>query len=104
MDPPADAGVEVVFARPDRQRVVSLPWQDGMTASQAVEASGLAREFPEILAQPLQLGIFGQRVDAHRTLLAGDRVEIYRPLPQDPKERRRRRAAEAGAPGRGRNR
>ena len=98
------ARIEVVYARPDRQRVVELPLQDGMTASQAVEVSGLAREFPEIVERPLQLGIFGKCVDAHRLLVDGDRVEIYRPLPDDPKERRRRRAAETGPQRRGRQR
>lgn len=104
MVPPAETRIEVAYARPDRQRVVELPWQEGMTATQAVEASGLAREFPEIVERPLELGIFGRRIDAHRVLVAGDRVEIYRPLPDDPKERRRRRAAETGAARRGRSR
>ncbi|HEX7374109.1 MAG TPA: RnfH family protein [Steroidobacteraceae bacterium] len=104
MVPPGEPGIEVVYARPDRQRVVKLPLQDGMTAMQAVEASGLFREYPEITQHPLQLGIFGQRIDGQRELVAGDRVEIYRPLPDDPKERRRRRAAAAEAPRRGRHR
>jgi putative ubiquitin-RnfH superfamily antitoxin RatB of RatAB toxin-antitoxin module len=96
--------VEVVYARPDRQRVVVVPLRDGMTALQAVEAAGLAREFPEIGSQPLEIGIFGKRVDPARLLSAGDRVEIYRSLPDDPKERRRRRAAETAQGRRARKR
>jgi putative ubiquitin-RnfH superfamily antitoxin RatB of RatAB toxin-antitoxin module len=96
--------VEVVYARPDRQRVVALPLQEGMTALQAVAAAGLVGEFPEIGSQPLEIGIFGKRVDPARLLCDGDRVEIYRPLPDDPKERRRRRAAETAQGRRGRKR
>ena len=99
-----EPSIEVVYARPDRQRVVVLPLRPGMTAAEAVEAAGLAREFPEISARPLELGIFGQRIDPARVVQAGDRVEIYRPLPDDPKERRRRRAAESGAAGKTRGR
>jgi putative ubiquitin-RnfH superfamily antitoxin RatB of RatAB toxin-antitoxin module len=41
------------------------------------------------------VGIFGKAVKADQPLQAGDRVEIYRPLQVDPKEVRKRRAAEA---------
>jgi putative ubiquitin-RnfH superfamily antitoxin RatB of RatAB toxin-antitoxin module len=92
-----EPGVEVVYALPDRQRVITLPWQPGSSARDAVEASGLASEFPEIRDRPLELGIFGRRIDETQLLEAGDRVEIYRPLPDDPRERRRRRAAESAA-------
>jgi len=94
--PAADARIEVVFARPERQRIVELPLGEGMTARQAVEASGLVAEFPEIAGCPLVLGVFGRRVEPEHVLADGDRVEIYRPLPDDPKERRRRRAAVGG--------
>jgi putative ubiquitin-RnfH superfamily antitoxin RatB of RatAB toxin-antitoxin module len=97
--PAADARIEVVYARPERQRIVELPFLDGMTARQAVEAAGLSAEFPEIAGRPLVLGVFGRRVEPEHVLAPGDRVEIYRPLPDDPKERRRRRAA-AGGPAR----
>lgn len=93
---PADAAVEVAYALPDQQRVVQVAWRAGLTAGEAVEASGLPQDFPEIDVRPRMLGIFGRRVDASQALSPGDRVEIYRPL-DDPKERRRRRVAEAKA-------
>jgi putative ubiquitin-RnfH superfamily antitoxin RatB of RatAB toxin-antitoxin module len=98
------ARVEVVYARADRQRVIELRLTEGMTALQAVEAAGILAEFPELAACPLDLGIFGKRVESSRVLEAGDRVEIYRPLPDDPRERRRRLAAQGGATGRKRSR
>lgn len=92
-----EAVVEVVYARPDQQRVVSVAHVDGMTAERAVMASGLLREFPEIEAQALVLGIYGRRVAGSAPVRAGDRVEIYRPLKFDPRDARRR-AADAARP------
>lgn len=86
--------VEVVYATPGRQRVVRVPLVDGLTASEAVEVSRLAHEFPEIAGRPLALGIFGRPCPAHQRLRADDRVEIYRSLDTDPREARRRLAAE----------
>jgi putative ubiquitin-RnfH superfamily antitoxin RatB of RatAB toxin-antitoxin module len=49
--------------------------------------------FPQTDPGNMAVGIFGRVVKADVVLLAGDRVEIYRPLIADPKEARRRRAA-----------
>lgn len=86
--------VEVAYAEPDRQRVVVLELPpEGLTAGQAVERSGLLREFPAIATRPLVLGIFGQVCEAGRSLRDGDRVEVYRPLLHDPRVQRRERVA-----------
>lgn len=86
--------VEVVYALPERQRVVELVIPpSGLTAREAVERSGLLVEFPGLAAQPLVLGIFGAVCDGERRLRDGDRVEIYRPLKHDPRTLRRERAA-----------
>ncbi|NDV12072.1 RnfH family protein [Crenobacter caeni] len=89
--------VEVVFARPERQKLVRLKVPAGTTARDAVLRSGLQAEFPEELADvdALKLGIFGKAVRAETVLREKDRVEIYRPLIADPKAVRRQRA-EAG--------
>lgn len=88
-----DGVVEVVFARPERQSVVRVPWRAGLTAREAVEASGLTRELAELAGQPLLLGIFGRRVADDEPLRVGDRVELYRPLKFDPRDARRAAAA-----------
>jgi putative ubiquitin-RnfH superfamily antitoxin RatB of RatAB toxin-antitoxin module len=90
---PEFPGIEVAYALPGRQRVVRLPLEQPMSAEQAVHASGLLEEFPELVSQELVLGIYGRRVDAQHVLRAGDRVEIYRPLKVDPRAARRRAAA-----------
>jgi putative ubiquitin-RnfH superfamily antitoxin RatB of RatAB toxin-antitoxin module len=40
------------------------------------------------------VGVWGQRRKRAAVPLDGDRIEVYRPLPADPRERRRRRAAQ----------
>jgi uncharacterized protein len=85
--------VEVCYASPERQRLVALIVPAGATVAEAVARSGLLEEFPEIVPGANKLGIYGKIVPAGKTLHDGDRVEIYRPLSGDAKERRRRRAA-----------
>ena len=71
----------------------------GTTLRQAVEASGLARDFPEVTGKALDVGVFGRRRDPDAVVQPGDRVEIYRPLLADPKELRRARARVQAARG-----
>jgi putative ubiquitin-RnfH superfamily antitoxin RatB of RatAB toxin-antitoxin module len=81
--------VEVAYARPERQWVVNVCWREGMTAIEAVDASGLLRELTELSRDTLLLGVFGRRVEPDETVRAGDRVEIYRQLRFDPRAARR---------------
>jgi hypothetical protein len=81
--------VEVVYATPAEQPIVKLAFRAGMSAAQAVEASGLCERFPEIEGHPLALGVFGVRVGLDHVLEPGDRVEICRPLQTDPRDLRR---------------
>jgi len=93
--------VEVVYALPDRQRVVTLALPaTGLTAQAAVEHSGLLDEFPELRDRPLVLGIYGTVCAPDCPLRDRDRVEIYRPLRVDPRAQRRERAANAARKGR----
>ncbi len=96
----ADETVEVVYATPETQRVVAVPFTPGLTAGQAVENAGLIDEYPEIQASALVLGVFGERVEQDRELVPGERVEICRPLQQDPREMRSSLAASGAVMGR----
>ena len=89
--------IEVVYALPDNHVTRQLNLPVGTTAQQAVELSGIIGIFPEIDLSKNKLGIFGKLVGADAILRNRDRVEIYRPLIVDPKERRRRRAKEFAA-------
>ena len=92
--------VEVVYALPDRQRIVTLALPEtGLTAQAAVERSGLLDEFPNLRDRPLVLGIYGTVCLPDRPLRDRDRVEIYRPLQVDPRTQRRERAAHTARKG-----
>lgn len=86
--------VEVVYALPKRQEVLSLKVRQGTTVGQAVEQSGILKDFPEIELASAKLGIYGKKALLGDILKDRDRVEIYRPLLADPKEILKRRAAE----------
>lgn len=84
--------IEVVFATPDRQESVSLDVEPGTTLGEAIERSRVQKLFPEVDLGACSTGIWN-RVQPRETVLKdGDRIEIYRPLEIDPKERRRQRA------------
>lgn len=100
---PEEAVVEVVYALPARQWVVSVPLTEGLTALEAVRASGVLEEVPDLDVGNLTLGIWGRRVDASQRLRADDRVEVYRPLRCDPREARRQAAGSGGSRGKRRN-
>ena len=89
--------IEVVYAAEDRQVLLTVAVPAGTGLRAAVQASGIAVQFPELSLADCPLGIFGKVVvDAEqRAVQAGDRIEIYRPLLADPKEVRRLRAAKA---------
>ncbi len=96
--PPPGVVVEVAFALPERQTIVTLTVPVGTTAREAVRQAGLADHFPECPAATFDsadLGIFGKRLrePEQHVLRAGDRVEVYRPLRIDPKQARAKRAA-----------
>jgi len=83
--------VWVAYVTPDQQFNLAVEYQEGLTAKEAIELSGIRMQvdLPEIL----QLGIFGVRLtDENQILAVGDRVEIYRALTVNPKDIRRKRA------------
>lgn len=86
--------VEVAYALPDVQVIIPVKVNADATVEDAIQHSGILGNHPEINLDTDKVGIFGKlaKKDAH--LRAGDRVEIYRRLIADPKEVRRKRAAE----------
>lgn len=85
--------VEVAFALPERQQIIELQVDQGATAFDAAEQSGIVKVFPEIDLATANMGVFGKAVKPKNyEMQAGDRVEIYRALIADPKEARKKRA------------
>ncbi len=84
--------VEVAFAKSDQQVVLEVELESGATLEQAITASGILQRFPEINLCKNKVGVFNRICNLNRELKAGDRVEIYRALINDPMETRRLRA------------
>lgn len=88
--------IDVVLAYPEKQYLLTLAVPEGTVAREAVRLAveqgltGLATVDVDPLQAPL--GIYGECVEDTYVVQANDRVEIYRPLKQDPKELRRKRA------------
>jgi putative ubiquitin-RnfH superfamily antitoxin RatB of RatAB toxin-antitoxin module len=81
--------VEVVFALPDRQALVSVTVGKGATVADAISRSGLKAEFSNQDLDSMPVGIWGRPTARDCRLKDGDRVEIYRPLQRDPRDARR---------------
>lgn len=92
--------VEVVYALPKRQSLLSVQVPIGTTVRQAIERSGVLVTYPEIDLAVNKVGIWSRTVKLDDVLAAGDRVEIYRPLIADPKDMRKKRAEKAKEEGR----
>jgi hypothetical protein len=86
--------VAVAYVGPAAQVLEALEVPAGTTVGGAIERSGLLAQCPEIDLEVFKVGIFGKLAKIDQVLEEGDRVEIYRPLIADPKEARKRRAAE----------
>ncbi len=91
--------VAVVWAERERQILIELEVPPGTTAAAAVTLSGIRERCPAI-ARDAPLGVFGRLVPPGHRLEDGDRVELYRPLPQDPKVTRRQLARQGRTMGR----
>ncbi len=86
--------VEVAYALPKQQVIIPVKVPQNTTALEAIKASGIEKQFPEINPDTAKIGIFGKACKPDTALRELDRVEIYRPLIADPKEVRKQRAAE----------
>ena len=67
------------------------------TAVQLAADAGLPLSDAELDPIHAPIGVFGEQVEDDYVLADGDRLEIYRPLQQDPKELRRHRANQEAA-------
>jgi putative ubiquitin-RnfH superfamily antitoxin RatB of RatAB toxin-antitoxin module len=91
--------VEVAYGTPARQLICAVRVAPGTTVEQAIRASGVLEEFPDIDLARNAIGVYGERVTLADRVRDGDRVEIYRALLADPKEARRQRARRRGRAG-----
>ncbi|MGP3591569.1 RnfH family protein [Vagococcus sp. WN89Y] len=84
--------VQVAYALPEKQYLLTVMLNEGATLEEAIRASGLLELRDDIDLKVNKVGIYSRPAKLHDVLRDGDRVEIYRPLIADPKELRRQRA------------
>ncbi|MEX0735029.1 MAG: RnfH family protein [Steroidobacteraceae bacterium] len=92
--------IEVACAEPDRQTVIPLEVTAGCTAGEALDQSGIFALHPALEPAACGIGVFGREVARDYKLRAGDRIEVLRPLTDDPRTRRRRLARQGRSMGR----
>lgn len=84
--------VEIVYAEAQRAVVKSLSLPQGANLEQAMLLAAQDADFKGVDLSGAALGVFGRLARRDQVLNDGDRIEIYRPLAQDPKSARRKRA------------
>ena len=84
--------VEVSYAIPSEQLILSLKIPEHYTVEKAIKNSGILKHFPQIIITADKCGIFGKICTLKTSLLHKDRIEIYRKLITDPKKSRRKQA------------
>ena len=89
---PKEIMVEVAYAIPEEQAIITIKVPTIFNVQQAIEKSGIQKKFPSIDLSKNKVGIFGKKTTLDHELKNRDRIEIYRPLILDPKEMRRKRA------------
>ncbi|MDX1539005.1 RnfH family protein [Arsukibacterium sp.] len=92
--------VEVAYALPHQQSLLTLSVLPGSTVLQVIEQSGILQQYPDIDLSQQKIGVWSRPVKPDEQVKDGDRIEIYRPLIADPKDLRRRRAEKAKEEGR----
>ena len=89
--------VEVAYALAEKQSLISLEVKEGSSLKEAIDASGILKQYRQIDLSKDRVGIFSKFATLDTVLREKDRVEIYRPLEADPKKVRKERAAQSKA-------
>ena len=81
----------VAYATRQRQHLWAVDVPVEATIAEVIEAARQLADEPDVPWETAPVGIFGQLRERSDCPAEGDRVEIYRPLPSDPRDRRRER-------------
>lgn len=84
--------VDIAYAGVNKQIVLPTMVAENSSIEEAIAASDLRSVCPEINLSTQKVGVFGEQRQLSDIVMAGDRIEIYRPLLIDPKEIRRAKA------------
>ncbi len=88
--------IEIVYAQPQHSIVKTLRLPPASSIADALAAAVADPDFAAVDLSQAAVGIFGKVARRDQPLKDGDRVEIYRPLLEEPKLARRRRLSKAG--------
>jgi len=76
--------VGVAYSEPGQQIWLNIEVPDESTVREAIDRSGILKQFPHIDLTAQKVGVFGRLVKLDAALRPGDRVEIYRGIIADP--------------------
>lgn len=76
--------VGIAYANKKKQVWLKLEVPDGSTVREAIDHSGILKQFPEIDLENQKVGIFGKLAKLDAPVEDGARIEIYRPIIADP--------------------
>ena len=89
--------IEVAYALENEAFLKEFEVEKNSTIQEVIELSKVLDKYPEIDLTKNQVGIFAKIAKLDDRLRDKDRIEIYRPIIADPKEVRKRKAAERKA-------
>ena len=76
--------IGVAYSEPGQQVWLNIDVPDNATVREAIDRSGILKQFPHIDLTMQKVGVFGKLVKPDTALRPGDRVEIYRAIVCDP--------------------
>ena len=76
--------IGVAYSEPGQQIWLNIEVPDESTVKDAIQRSGILKQFPHIDLVTQKVGVFGRLVKLEAGLKAGDRIEIYRGIIADP--------------------
>ena len=88
--------IEIVYAQPHCSVVKSLNLPAGAIIADALSLVASDPDFRGVDLTGSAVGIFGKVARRDQQLKDGDRIEIYRPLVEEPKLARRKRLGKSG--------
>jgi hypothetical protein len=89
--------VSVVLAWPDKEVSAVMVLKENSTVGLAINIAKEDPVFLDVDFEDYAIGIYGELCGLEHLLSDGDRIELYRPIKEDPKEQRRKRALEQEA-------
>jgi len=98
---PARKRCLVAYATPERQYLWTVELAAGATIAQALAAARKEANLERIPWDEAPVGVFGELRERTDVPQDGDRIELYRPLADDPRQRRRERVQRQRKSGRG---